>query len=101
LRRERDGFSVDSARKKGRPLPDWYLDEPPQPQGCGFFYSAYRDLATCRTDGPIPWTALKLYADDKGLDRDVRDALWNVVFQMDLAERRWHVDNIKPGGGGG
>jgi hypothetical protein len=100
LRYARDGYSVKAAIKKGRPLPDWYLDAPEQPLGCEPFYIAYRDLSTCRSDGPIPWTAVKLYIADKGLDPDVGGVLWDVIRLMDGAERRWQVDNIGSGGGG-
>lgn len=100
LRYERDGFQVDAARKKKRALPDWYKDEPPEVDGCEFFYDAFRDLATCRSpDGPIPWTAAMAYADRKGLPRDLGDAVWTIVRLMDNAERRWRVEQLEDGGG--
>lgn len=100
MRLERDGFSVEAARKKKRPLPQWYLDEPPEPAAAGFFYEAFRDLATCRAaDGPIPWRDAMAYADRKGLAPDVADALWTVIRSMDQAERRWQIENIKRGHG--
>lgn len=102
LRYDRDGFSVEAARKKKRPLPDWYLDEPAEPEGASFFYEAFRDLATCRpTDGPIPWRDAMAYADRKGLAPDVAEVLWTVIRKMDQAERRWQIENLKRGDGGG
>lgn len=101
MRFGRDGFSVDAARKKKRKLPQWYLDEPPQHPEAAFFYTAFRDLATCRApDGPIPWTAAMAYADRKGLAPDVANAVWAVVRKMDLAERQWQVENLKGANGG-
>lgn len=101
LRLDRDGFSVDSARKKGRRLPDWYLDEPEQPPLTTLFHEAFRDLATCRTDGPIPWDKTMAYAERKGLTPDVADAFWTVIRKMDQAERRWQIENIRRNLGNG
>lgn len=61
------------------------------------FEEAYRDLATERSDGPIPWRAAMAYIDRKGLDPDLGDALWDVIRRMDLAERRWLLDEMKAG----
>lgn len=99
LRLDRDGFSVAAARKKKRKLPQWYLDEPPEPPEAGFFYDAFRDLSTCRPPdgGAIPWDKAMAYADRKGLRPDVANALWTVMRKMDQAERRWQIDNLKPG----
>lgn len=102
LRLDRDGFSVEAARKKGRKLPDWYLAEPPDPPMADFFYDAFRDLTTCRPPdgGAIPWDKAMAYADRKGLLPDAADALWTVIRKMDQAERRWQLENVKPGAGG-
>jgi len=102
LRLERDGFSVDAARKKGRRLPDWFLNQPPEPPFAEFFYRAYRDLATCRPpDGPIPWRDAMAYADRKGLTAEAANVLWLVIRRMDQAAQRWHIENLKAGTGGG
>lgn len=101
LRFDRDGFSVEAARKKKRPLPQWYLDEPDDPPAASIFYEAFRDLATCRSaDGPIPWRDAMAYADRKGLAPDVAEALWTVIRKMDQAERRWQIENMGRGDGG-
>ncbi|MEJ7831345.1 MAG: hypothetical protein WKF79_00385 [Nocardioides sp.] len=103
MRFDRDGYSVDAARKKKRKLPDWYLNEPAEPPQADFFYDAFRDLATCRPPdgGAIPWDKAMAYADRKGLKPDVADALWTVIRKMDQAERLWQVDNLKAGDAGG
>lgn len=102
MRLERDGFSVEAARKKGRKLPEWYLDQPAELRGVGFFYEAYRDLGTCRhPDGSIPWTACREWCRDKGLRRDVANAVWIVVSRMDMAEREWRYEQMKAEAGGG
>jgi hypothetical protein len=103
LRLDRDGFSVDSARKKKRKLPDWYLDEPPAPPEADFFYEAFRDLVTERPPdgGAIPWGKAMAYADRKGLAPDVTDVLWTAMRKMDEAERGWQIENLKAGNAGG
>lgn len=97
---DRDGFSVEAAKRKKRPLPEWYLAEPQLPSGLQFFMNAYHDLATCRPwDGgnplPIPWTACALYADRKGLEADLADLLWDAVRAADQADRKWIIDHQK------
>lgn len=102
MRYQRDGFSVDSAIKKGRALPDWYLDQPEIVAGSEFFHTAYRDLATCRhPDGSIPWLAAMAYADRKRLRPDLANALWEAIWRMDVVERRWRLDEIRRESGGG
>jgi hypothetical protein len=96
LRFNRDGYSVEAGIKKRRALPPdhWYLNEPEAPEGCEFFFDAYRDLSTCRpAEGPIPWTAVALYAEFKGLEPDNADRLWSVIRKMDAEERRWHAED--------
>lgn len=103
MRYARDGFSVEAARKKGRPLPPdhWYLNAPEAPPWADWFYEAYRDLSTCRApDGPIPWLAAMAYAERKGLAPDVAELMWAVVRQMDYAEMKWRLDEITAGGSG-
>lgn len=103
LRFQRDGFSVEAARKKGRPLPDdhWFHQKPTLPAGADIFLAAYRDLSTCRTpDGPIPWTSAMEWGDRRGLPSDLSAVLWGVIWRVDNAERKWRVDDLKrePGG---
>lgn len=103
MRYSRDGFSVEAAKKKKRPLPadHWYHNKPDEVPGSDWFYEAYRDLGTCRPpDGPIPWLAAMAYADRKGLAPDVAETLWAVVWRMDNAERGWRLEEIKAGGAG-
>lgn len=103
MRFARDGFSVMAARRKGRPLPadHWYFTKPQLPPGLDLFLDAFRDLATCRnTDGPIPWTATMDWADRKGLPPDFADVLWGVIWRVDVAERRWRVEDLNRETGG-
>lgn len=94
---------MEAGLKKKRKFPEdhWYFNEPVVPEGCEFFTVAYRDLVTCRLpEGAIPWTAVALYADRKGLEPDVAELLWSVIRQMDVAEREWVLSNISGTEGG-
>lgn len=35
------------------------------------------------------------YADRKGLDPDVADALWAIMRKLDTAERVWRADRLR------
>lgn len=35
------------------------------------------------------------YADRKGFEPDIGDAIWIVVHRMDLVERNWRHDRVK------
>lgn len=39
------------------------------------------------------------YADHKGLEPDIADALWTVISKMDYTDRKWQVDCIREGKG--
>lgn len=66
------------------------------PYGSDFFFGAYRDLVSCRVpDGPIPWTAVMQWADRRRLSRNLAEALWTVISQMDCAERQWRFDRFQ------
>ena len=63
-------------------------------QGLEFTYRAFTDLSTCRevgmAIGPIPWTAIRAYADtyDLGLD-EFNDLVYH-LGQMDAAYMDYH-----------
>lgn len=103
MRYERDGFSVEAGRRKGRTIPadHWYHQRRELPPNVDLFLNAYRDLSTCRLpDGAIPWTATMEYADRKGLPPDFATVLWDVIWRVDVAERRWRVEDLKRETGG-
>ncbi len=103
MRYQRDGFSVEAAIKKKRPIPEdhWYHKKPPVLPDATMFWVAFRDLQSCRApDGPIPWTACMAYADRKRMPADVAMVLWAVIRRLDIVERNWHAEAIRKGGGG-
>ena len=96
LRNERDGFQVEAAQKKGRPLPDWFAEQPDLQPGDDFWLSAFFELSTTRHDGgPIPWDKIMLYADRSGLDGDLAGTLQAVIRSMDSAFLKWTAEQRK------
>ena len=95
MRHDRDGWAVESARAKGRPLPDWYLAEPELEPSDAYYLRAWSDLSTCRTveSGPIPWWAIQAYARHDGHSADMAEALVIIIRTMDEAYRRWAEDD--------
>ncbi len=89
LRFNRDEFSIESGIKKGRKLPDWYINEPQISQVDYFYIKSFYDLSTCRNSGmsigPIPWTAIKKYTEHYGLEFDVAESLIDIIKEMDEA----------------
>lgn len=85
---QRDGFSVEAAEEKGRPLPDWYLEEPLITGTAGWFLDAFWDLNTCRSIGmglgPIPWAHIVSYAAWSRLDHDLELIFVRVIRAMDV-----------------
>jgi len=87
LRLDEQGFSVDAAEEKGRPLPDWYTDAPAYLPGDQWFLTAFWKLSTCRavgmTLGPIPVTAIWEFSARHGLDSDMSSTLEEVLARLD------------------
>jgi hypothetical protein len=56
-------------------------------------------LTTCRTydGGPIPWTAIRDYADDNELD-DLRETFVEIIMGCDI---EWRMKNRPKGPGPG
>lgn len=96
MRYNRDRFSVDAAKRKGRPLPDWYLDEPVIEASDMFYIKAFYDLNTCRSVGmgmgPIPWRDIISYAHFYQLDEDIVEAFVDIIREMDDAFLKWQSD---------
>lgn len=92
-------WHIKARIKKRQPLPDWYLDEPPllRDQAHQFLFDCYADLQTERrfSGGPIPRSAVVLYAREQGLDNDASRFVWQVMRQMDDADLEWAASNIK------
>jgi hypothetical protein len=93
----RDGYSIESGIKKGRPPPDWYINAPELVEGDEIYLSAFWDLSTTRimgdVIGPIPWTAINQYADVQEFDRQLKLHFIQVIRQMDCEYLEWQRKN--------
>lgn len=90
MRLERDRFAVETLAARGRPLPEWYLDEPPLRPADGFFLRAFGALNTERNmQGNIPWSSIMQYGRHVGLQHDMLDVLEIIIRTMDEPYRKW------------
>ncbi len=80
-------YSIEAGIAKGRPLPEWYLDEPDAYPGDHFYLKAFYDLNSCRSIGlnlgPIPWDKILKYAEYSQLDTQVTECFLTVIATMD------------------
>ncbi len=97
MRYERDGYSVDAARAKGRPLPDWYLEEPPEHSMWYFYKEAFWNLSTERRFefGPIPHSEIQMYGTCKGLDADMTETFVVLVRALDGSFLKWSRKDLE------
>ncbi|QNN99854.1 hypothetical protein P67b_00095 [Ruegeria phage Tedan] len=90
MRLERDRFSIDVLAARGKPLPEWYLDEPPIATADAFYLNAFGKLNTERNmQGHIPWSSIMQYGRHVGLDHDMLDTLEIIIRKMDEPYRKW------------
>jgi len=71
----------------GQPLGRRFAEKPALNTGLEIYYEAFNALSTCRQIGmgigPIPWTAVRQYAEDLGMEGISRDRLFTLVSEMD------------------
>ena len=82
---------MEAAVRKGRELPQWYLDEPPGGQLDSFYLRSFWDLSSTRRFdlGPIPWDKIVEYGLHVGLDCDMIDAFVALIRAMDAGYLKW------------
>ena len=77
------------AEKMGIPPPDWVINKPELDLGLEFYYMAFHELSSCRaigmSEGLIPWTAMKTYADTYDIHGIELDRFIHIVTDMDMA----------------
>lgn len=62
-----------------------------------FYMMAFGELSTCRSvPSPIPWTAIREYAREHGLDWYTIGVFHRVVREMDVAYLKWVADQTRP-----
>lgn len=75
---------------KGRPLPEWYVNEPQVPPAEEFYLRAFNELVTGRnSDGRIPWRDIEDYADRCGLDAEVVPAFRHIIRALERTFSLW------------
>lgn len=85
---------MEAAIRKGRELPQWYLDEPPVQLLDDFYLRCFWDLDTERyfSNGPIPVTRIREYGYQFDLDADIINQFVDLIRTMDAAHDKWVSD---------
>jgi hypothetical protein len=86
---------IEQCIRQRRPLPNAIANAPSIEIGLDIFFVAFMDLTTCRTmgfgEGPIPWTAKRIYAvDELSLEGEQKEDFYFYLAEMDrvyLAQR--------------
>lgn len=89
---------MEAALRKGRQLPQWYLDEPPRhPVLDDFYLAAFWALSSMRNydSGPIPWDRIVIYGKHVGLDDSLTERLVVVIRAMDKDYLEWAAAEAK------
>lgn len=90
---------IKQCLRLGHPLPKRIQDAPQLQLGLELFYDAFWDLNGCRTFGmgmgPIPWTAIKDFAQAFEFDEEQFDDLYYYVRRMDDAYLKHHAPKKK------
>lgn len=74
---------LQDCHRYGMPVPDAIQNAPELEFGADFFLSAYLELSSCRTDGPIPWTAIADYCVAHCLDDDMVGDMMHLIRAVD------------------
>ena len=71
------------AVQMGHPLPERIANSPELQIGLQLYLQAFLNLDSERTDGPIPWSSIKDYAQAFEFDEEQSDDLFYFVRRMD------------------
>jgi hypothetical protein len=70
-----------------QPVPKRIAEAPQLLPGLGFYYTAFLTLSSCRSvgfsEGRIPWTAARDYANQLDMTDEELEDLWMLVCSMD------------------
>lgn len=82
------------------PVPDIFLNAPELTPGLDLFMDAFYALSTDRAlgpsgVGPIPWSAIRIYADECGIFGIQRDHLFATIREMDNAYIEFKLEEAK------
>jgi len=80
---------IEQCLRERLPFPKRIANAPELWMGLELFYGAFLDLTTDRPMGwdarPIPWTAIRDYADAYDIRDEQREDLFDLVRAMDIA----------------
>lgn len=90
---DNEDWIIEQAAQQGFPLPDKIANAPELLPGLEMYLTAFNRLSTCRqigmSIGPIPWTAIGVYADQMEFDEEHRDLLYFFIESLDIAFLNW------------
>ena len=93
LKYAEDGWQIETAIAKKRPLPAWAENEPDSYPGDIFYLTAFNELSSCRTfgeiTGPIPWDKIVEYACYKKLEYEMIEPFVFIIRGMDNTYLDW------------
>lgn len=80
---------IDNCVRLGKPIPEPYASEPELEVGLDIFITGFKWLTTCRAsgmgEGPIPWTAIRDYCLDSGLEGEQKEDFYYHIDALDTA----------------
>ncbi len=90
---DNEDWVIEQARQHGMPLPEKIKNAPSLLPGLELYLVAFNRLSTCRSIGmslgPIPYTAIGVYADQEELDEHHRNELYFHIERLDAAFLNW------------
>ena len=90
-----EGLILRECARDKRPLPEAIANAPQLLPGLDLYYDAFLALSSCRSlgmaEGPIPWTAIRSFADEGGFEGEQRDDLFFHVRSLDRVYLDWRA----------
>jgi hypothetical protein len=67
------------------PLPARIANAPELLPGLDLYYEGFRVLHSCRGEGAIPWTVMREYCEEYGIEGEQRFCFFELLGHMDEA----------------
>lgn len=91
----------EQARLTGNKLPPSIQNKPQLTIGLDLYWKAFVDLSADReigmAEGPIPWSAVHLWAQRRGIHGDDFERLWFIIHDMDVVYMEHQGKEAKKG----
>jgi len=85
IKYEKNGFSVQAAIAKNRPLPQWYLDKPELDQFEEWLLVSFFELSNGRVDGKlISWRDIADYSTLHEFDPVFSQVFKEIIIELDV-----------------